>query len=772
MTDGPARPALVSVVAEHPIVSHATQHTSAALEHEPVVDHAGQVGVAPAHADADRYRDGPRLRHHHRVGRVQDRPGRTGLGQHGEGVDLRRPALEEVLRRRQRDESQVDAGQLVAQAILHRGQVAQKRDGHRRAPGQTGGGGKLVAQLVAHHQPQRAVQVGQRIGHLLQQFGQVGQTHRHVDPALGQQPAHLAEIRRNEGHPRRTQVLRQPLRQLDVHAHEISARIDEGERHPVADEGHPQHAARADALQRGNRHVFGRRRLLQQRDRQRGAGQVGVHQCLVLAVDGVDGVRKAQLQARHGDRRGEQRDQHGRRNAAQLDAQATRHGAGRQECERQQAHHRDHRIEFAGDDARGNIEVEEVVRHAQQVHQERQRHLGLGEVAGDARAEQHEVGVGAHGVTRQPGGEGHEQQRQQLAGVGHDERDRHHHVDGRARVARVHRLIGQCGLDVLHQHRQHDEGTVGDERGEQRFPAKSHHLAPAEGRECGHRQWNDHEGQQQRGATEDDEIGLQAAQRLERHRAGHRSRDREHAIGREAQHELRDSHHRALERLQARQQRRLAGHADERHAQRRAEQHQPRHDGVGHRVEGVGRYVQLAQRKGLRRFDQRVAVERSIDQHRIGQRHHRDHGTSQHQQQAQQRGSPQAQPPRRVRVQLAQPADQREHQVRQHRHLHAADIQVGQRLQQRCVFAEEQPHRHAGEQAEQDAQRRALDFPQCGLRWPGRRCRSHSAALASIALRRRNSSPVSTDAASQASTSSTLIAANCDTLSAKTVVPT
>ena len=39
-------------------------------------------------------------------------------------------------------------------------------------------------------------------------------------------------------------------------------------------------------------------------------------------------------------------------------------------------------------------------------------------------------------------------------------------------------------------------------------------------------------------------------------------------------------------------------------------------------------------------------------------------------------------------------------------------------------------------------------------------------------VRRWNSNPVSTDAASQTSTSSTLIAANCDTFSAKTVVPT
>ena len=52
-----------------------------------------------------------------------------------------------------------------------------------------------------------------------------------------------------------------------------------------------------------------------------------------------------------------------------------------------------------------------------------------------------------------------------------------------------------------------------------------------------------------------------------------------------------------------------------------------------------------------------------------------------------------------------------------------------------------------------------------------KRHRGHAAALRRHGRRRWNSNPVTTDAASQISTSTTLIAANCDTPSAKTVVP-
>jgi hypothetical protein len=184
------------------------------------------------------------------------------------------------------------------------------------------------------------------------------------------------------------QRLSELARELDVHADELVARVEEREGQPVRDERDAQGAARPDAIDRRSRLEVGRRHVRAHDGRNRTARQVHAQKELVLAISGVDGRGEQQARPEDGN---DYRDHHHRHRAAEacrVQAQEARHRRRPDQGHCEQAHRRYERVELPGEDRRRDVELKVVVRHADEVHQERQRDLRLGEVGEQACSKQ------------------------------------------------------------------------------------------------------------------------------------------------------------------------------------------------------------------------------------------------------------------------------------------------------------------------------------------------------------------------------------------------
>ena len=165
-----------------------------------------------------------------------------------------------------------------------------------------------------------------------------------------------------------------------------------------------------------------------------------------------------------------------------------------------------------------DVELEQVVRQLEEVHQEGQRHLGLGEVARDADREERRIAPRTRErVAGQPGREGHEQQGQQLPGVREVEQDRDQDLGGGVALGVQQAALPQEALRPLHEDRQHDERVVGHERGQQRVPRDARSPRGSGTASCAvTRSGSTQKASRSDGGREDDEVDLEPLQRVRR----------------------------------------------------------------------------------------------------------------------------------------------------------------------------------------------------------------------------------------------------------------
>jgi hypothetical protein len=189
----------------------------------------------------------------------------------------------------------------------------------------------------------------------------------------------------------------------------------------------------------------------------------------------------------------------------------------------------------------------------------------------------------------------------------------------------------------------------------------------------------------------------------------------EHADRRRARDGARDPQEHVLRRLEDRQQRVLPGCADEGDADRQAEDHDRRDDGVGEREERVRRQVEpdeveLALRLGEARAEEGRRLPRRERQGDADHRGERDRPEGEDEAAAAQR--------ERFRLgvrQAPEPGAQRHQDVGQHRHLQQADEDLPDDAERGGKLAEEDAGRGAEREADEDlySKARATPAPAC-----------------------------------------------------------
>ena len=188
--------------------------------------------------------------HDHRELRVQQRPRRAALGRQGDGIHvgrrrLRACAAKSVTARsvglRQQLADLVD----VVRHVRH----GDRRSRARRPDGVPGR--ELLAGCIGHHQGERLVQVRARRTASGRRAAWSTATPGHHDVAVAAATSsslELARARRARNSSRTPSSLREPVRQLDVEAHEIPLLVEERVRQRVGHVADPQQAAaRANA---------------------------------------------------------------------------------------------------------------------------------------------------------------------------------------------------------------------------------------------------------------------------------------------------------------------------------------------------------------------------------------------------------------------------------------------------------------------------------------------------------------------------------------------
>jgi hypothetical protein len=124
-------------------------------------------------------------------------------------------------------------------------------------------------------------------------------------------------------------------------------------------------------------------------------------------------------------------------------------------------------------------------------------------------------------------------------------------------------------------------------------------------------------------------------------------------------------------------------------------------------VERIRRDVQAHQVERLARLDERCAEEGCGLQVRKHHREQQHRGEGNRPQQQQHDTDLQAERLRLLQIQIAQPGDDRDRDVRQHRHLQELDEGVGEDLKDGCALADEQADENAGDEADEDSSREA-----------------------------------------------------------------
>lgn len=116
---------------------------------------------------------------------------------------------------------------------------------------------------------------------------------------------------------------------------------------------------------------------------------VGLHlpQHFVLVVGGVDRCVQYQPHDQDGDECDRCHHGAGGQQSLALHHQKAAHGAGAEQGECQQVHRGYHGVELAADDRGWNIELEQVMRQPEKIHEEGQRDLCLGKIGRYAHCE-------------------------------------------------------------------------------------------------------------------------------------------------------------------------------------------------------------------------------------------------------------------------------------------------------------------------------------------------------------------------------------------------
>ena len=274
-----------------------------------------------------------------------------------------------------------------------------------------------------------------------------------------------------------------------------------------------------------------------------------------------------------------------------FDADQAGHRADRQGGEGHEMHGSDDVAEAAGEHAGNEKQLEDVRRQFMGVEQE-------GDCRDDLAEGEHQACEQERGIVRpgdpgaiEPGGEGHEDQRQDLAQVREGVGDRDHEIRLGAHAFAL--VLFRELPDAFRQHGNDDEEALDNQHREERVLRDREDLPIGEGRADGDQHRQRPKGHKDRAEGENQQIGLQPFELLEAQRPGGGGRDGQNADRGEFGDELVDPQQCRHDRIEVLEEVLLALDADQGDAEHDAEHDDRRRHVVGQRAEGVARDEEL-----------------------------------------------------------------------------------------------------------------------------------------------------------------------------------
>ena len=344
--------------------------------------------------------------------------------------------------------------------------------------------GKLLAQLILHHEGKRLVEVGLGEKHFAGALGRHRNTrHGKIDTARRQQARQRGQIFHLDEFDLDTKVASEKLGHLHVEPDQRAVLVAEDVRQPVGEHAHAQGAARPHGIQH---RPFLPRRFRGLRHRQ--LASVHGPECRLHPIDDFRSTEflahdRRERRPQPDDDAGRQQhgDQHEPPDANGVELDAARDGGAAEQRDRDRVHRGQQRAEPRVDDAGREEQLEGVGRDAERVEQERHRRVQAAEERQEAGEREPRI-VASRGTAasaNQPAN------RMKLSDsslpVCGKLNDAGTITSGSAVVCSS---VSPCRCEQvlarLDQDRQDDEQVAGHEGGDQRVTRRAQHLAVAE----------------------------------------------------------------------------------------------------------------------------------------------------------------------------------------------------------------------------------------------------------------------------------------------------